>query len=229
MSLLTIERDHMKRTSLMITTLCMTLLYCVPAMAEQHTGPYVGGYVGGNYLPTADSTDNKGSFNISYKTALQWGAAIGWELGPDNRLGGGTGRVELEYSRRSNDIDSIDFKEGSFSGSGKMISDSVLFNCIYVHHNNTIWSPYLGVGAGVAFLKADDLRVTGRSISNDSTTEFAYQVGTGVEVALGGNVSLDIAYRFFGTLQPEFTETDGRTFKTDYFSHSALLGVRYGF
>lgn len=217
----------MKRTCWMIFALYLPLLLCGPALA-QHTGSYVGAFGGANLVPTATSSDDKGSFNLSFKPAVQWGAAVGWELGPGNFLGG-EGRVELEYSRRNNKLDQVEFTDGKVPGGGGLTVDSLLLNSYYVYHNKSIWSPYLGAGAGAARIKADGLQVTGQPLSSDSAIVFAYQLGTGVDIALAGPVSLDLGYRFFGCSQPQFAEPDGRKFKTDYFSHNVILGLRLDF
>ena len=48
----------MKRTCLMIIAICLPLMICGPVKA-QHTGPYVGAFIGGNALMTAKSTDDR--------------------------------------------------------------------------------------------------------------------------------------------------------------------------
>ena len=47
--------------------------------------------------------------------------------------------------------------------------------------------------------------------------------------ALSDHLSLDLGYRFFGSSRPEFKEANGLKFKMDYFSHSAVAGLRWGF
>lgn len=209
-----------------LIALCLLLLLCSPAMA-QHSGPYVGVLFGGNTLLTAKSSDEMGSFSLEFNPALQGSAVVGWDFEPGNPVG--EGRIELEYSRRGNDLDKVEFVEGSFKGGGKVTADSLLVNFYGVYHDKSLWSPYFGLGLGVARIKASDLLVTGYSLGSGSDTVFAGQLGTGVEFAMTKHLSLDLGYRFFATTRPEFKEVDSKRFKMDYYSHSALLGIRWGF
>lgn len=216
----------MKRISVTILALCVPLLFCMPAQA-QHSGPYVGAFFGGNALMKAKSTGTGGDSALEFKPALTGSAVVGWDLEPGNALG--EGRLELEYSRRSNSLDKVNFSGWSATGGGKMTADSLLFNCIGVFRDDTIWSPYLGLGLGAAQLKADNLTVTGAPFSNDSTVVFAYQVLAGFDIALSKHFSLDLGYRYFSTARPTFTEADGHKLTMDYVNHSATLGLRAGF
>jgi len=216
----------MNPTCLMIIALCLPLLLCGQASAE-HSGPYVGAFLGGNAPMNAKGSDNLGDFKLTFKQALQGSAVLGWDFEPGNPLG--EGRVELEYSRRSNQLNQVKFAEGSFDGGGKVTAESLLLNFIGVFHDNSRWSPYAGVGIGAARIAASDLTVSGQPMSNDSADVFAYQLAGGVDIALTDHLNLDLGYRFFGTAQPKFTEADGKTFKMDYLCHSAVLGLRLGF
>ena len=207
---------------------CLVLCCCGAAWAEPHTGPYVGGFFGGNLLMNANATDPQGSFGLEYRPAAMWGAVLGWDLGPDNPLGG-EGRVELEYSRRSTPLDQVGFAEGKVPGSGDLTVDSLLVNFIGVGHDDSAWAPYILLGLGAARSDASGLRASGQPLATDTATLFAYQAGIGVDYALSDHISFDLGYRFFGTTPPKFTETNGQRFETDYFSHSLMLGMRVGF
>jgi opacity protein-like surface antigen len=216
----------MKRTCQTIIALCLPLLFCGQVQA-QHTGPYVGAFLGGNALMNAKSSDDLGEFNLTFNPALQGSAVLGWDFEPGNSVG--EGRVELEYTRRSNPLDKVKFAEGSFKGGGNVIADSLLLNVFGVVHDTGRWSPYAGAGIGAARIEASDLKVTGQPLSNDSAVVFAYQLGAGVDVALTDHLNLDLGYRFFSSTRPAFTEAAGHIFKMDYTSHSAVLGLRVGF
>lgn len=216
----------MKRTCQTIITLCVQLLLCSPAMA-QHSGPYVGAFLGGNALMNAKASDNLGDSSLTFNPALQGSAVIGWDFEPGNPAG--EGRVELEYSRRSNQLDQVKFVEGSFNGGGNVTADGLLLNFYAVFHVSRRLSPYAGFGIGAARVEASDLNVNGYPLSNGSAVVFAYQMGGGVDFALTDHLNLDIGYRFFSSSRPKFTEVNGHTFEMDYISHSAVLGLRVGF
>lgn len=217
----------MKPIFRIMTALFLLLLFCGSAWAR-HTGPYVGAFLGGNILMDAKASDDQGSFNLSYNPGLQGSAVLGWDVGPGNPLGG-DGRVELEYTRRSNPLDHAEFVEGKAAGGGDLTVDSLLCNFMAVARTETRWSPYLLIGIGAARMDASGLTVSGTPLSTDTATVFAYQVGGGVDYALTEAVSLDLGYRFFGTTPPRFTEPNWQKFDTQYFSHSVVLGFRLGF
>ena len=115
----------MTRMSRILIALCMTLLPCGQAQA-QHSGPYVGAFIGGDTLVNAKGTDDLGSFGLRFGPALNGSAVFGWDFEPGNTLG--EGRIELEYTRRNNPLDQVKFVEGKFNGSGTLIADSLLLN-----------------------------------------------------------------------------------------------------
>lgn len=216
----------MKLTCRILAALCLPLMLCGPALA-QHAGPYLGGYVGGNALMSAKSSDDLGSFKLTFDPALLGSAVVGWDFKPGNPVG--EGRIEMEYTHRSNRLDKATFAEGSFTGGGAMTADSLLLNFFGVYHDKSRFLPYLGVGIGVSRMKASNVTLTSQPLSNGSSVVLAYQAGTGIDVVITDNVTLDIGYRFFSAVKPKFNETSGHAFTMDYYNHSAVLGLRVGF
>jgi len=207
-------------------TLCLTFLFCGPAMA-QHSGPFIGAFIGGNALMDAKASDDLGDFSLTFDKALQGSAVLGWDFEPGNPVG--EGRLELEYTRRSNQLNQAKFVDGSFQGGGTVTADSLLLNFFGVFHDNSRFSPYAGVGIGAARIEASDLQVAGFPMGSGSAVVFAYQLACGVDVALADHLNLDLGYRFFSSTRPSFTDVNGNTFDMDYSSHSAVLGLRLGF
>jgi opacity protein-like surface antigen len=162
-----------------------------------------------------------------FKPAVMEGGVIGWDFEPGNPVG--EGRIELEYSHRSNPLDQAKFAEGSVTGGGSITADSLLLNIYGVVHDNSRWSPYIGVGAGAARIEASGLTVTGQTLVSGTSTVFAYQAGAGIDIALTDHLNLDLGYRFFSGVKPAFTEANGHSFKMEYLNHSAVLGLRVGF
>ncbi len=216
----------MKRISRIITCLCLLLLLCSPVWA-QHTGPYVGGFAGGSLLMDSRSSDSQGDFTLKFKPELLGSAVIGWDLAPGTPVG--EGRIELEYSHRSNQLDQIKFAEGNFKGSGNVTSDSLLINFIGVLRDKRPWSPYAVVGIGAARIEADGLQVDGHPMGKGSDNVLAYQLGVGFDFTLTDYLSLDLGYRFFSSTRPQFKEVSGHNFGMAYMSHNAVLGLRFGF
>lgn len=217
----------MRITFQVFVGVCMLFAVSGTMAFAAHSGPYVGGYGGGNLLTFTKAYDNQGNFNIESDPALQYGGIIGWDLGPGNPVG--QGRIELEYSHRGNKVNQVNFSNGGFAGGGDLTADSLLLNAYALSRDRSFWSPYAGLGAGAARIKASGLKVAGFPIAEGTSTVFAYQVGLGVDFAVSENIALDLGYRFFGTLRPTFTESNGQKLKMDYFSNSLLLGLRFGF
>jgi len=192
-----------------------------------HSGPYIGAFVGGNALMDAKSTDRLGQFTFTFNPNMQGSAVLGWEFAPGNPVG--TGRVELEYTRRSNQLDKVKFVEGSFEGDGDITADSLMINFFGVYHDNKRWVPYYGVGVGAARIEASSLKVSGQPLATGSDTVLAYQLGVGIDYLLTKYLTLDLGYRFFNSIRPELTESNGQKFKMDYLSHSLVFGLRVGF
>jgi len=217
----------MKQISLTILALCLPLLLCGPARAA-HSGPYGGVFLGGNALMSARASDSQGDFSLTFNPGLLGSAVIGWDFEPGNPAG--EGRIELEYSHRTNRLDKAKYAQGSVPGGGSVTADSLLINFYGVFHDvDRSWSPYVGAGIGAVRIAASDLTVTGQPLSDDSALAFAYQVGVGIDYALTESLSLDLGYRFLGSTRPTFNETSGPAFRMDYYNHSAVLGLRVGF
>jgi opacity protein-like surface antigen len=216
----------MKHICQIIIVVSVLLALSVPVMA-QHFGPYAGVYAGGDILMTGNASDSKGRFNLEFDPGIFGSTTFGWDFSPSNPVG--EGRIELEYNHRSNKLDQAKFADGKFKAGGDVIVDSLLVNFIGVYRDNKAWSPYFGVGLGAALADVSKLTIVGNLLGNGSSTVFAYQALTGIEYALTERLSLDLGYRFFGTLSQNFTEANGQKAKMDYFSHNAVLGLKYGF
>lgn len=217
----------MKQISRMIIALCLPLLLWSPAWAA-HTGPYAGVFLGANDLMTAACNDSLGEFDLRFNPGLLGSAVVGWDFGPGNPAG--EGRIELEYTHRTNRLDQARFADGVAPAGGNLTADSLLVNFYGVSHDvSRSWSPYAGAGLGAARIATSDLTVTGEPLSSDSALVFAYQLGVGIDYALTDRLSLDLGYRFFSSTRPTFNEVNGPAFKMDYLNNSVVLGLRAGF
>jgi opacity protein-like surface antigen len=207
---------------------CFFLFALVSPLWAQNPGPYLGVYVGGQFLAPSESSDSLGTFNLEYQPAAPSGSVVlGWELEPGSNIG--EGRVELEYTRRRNRLDQAEFNDGKVSADGDVTADSLLMNAFGVYRSSSIWTPYLGAGLGVARISAADLNVTGQTLSDDDALVFAYQFGVGADIAITDFLTLDLGYRLFNTTKAKLKEANGEEFKLEYLSHSAMLGLRLSF
>lgn len=107
-------------------------------------------------------------------------------------------------------------------------------NVDYDFDTGSRWVPYVGGGLGVAIISIDTENAQGRSLSDDSDTVFAYQVGAGIgyEFPLeeGRSVTVSLDWRFFGTQDPTFKgDVSGGDIDVGINGHDIGIGVIYGF
>lgn len=205
----------------------LSFVFFVSPVWAQHSGPYLGVFVGGQLLSPAQGEGDSGSFNLEYQPAPSGSIVLGWELESGSSVG--EGRVEVEYTRRSNRLDQAEFAEGMVKGAGKLTADSLLVNTFGVYHSESSWTPYFGVGIGAARITAADLTVSGQPLSNDDALVLAYQLGVGSDIALTRSLTLDFGYRLFGSAKAKLKEANGNESKIGYLSHSAMVGLRLNF
>lgn len=169
---------------------------------------------------------------IGVYTALGHEGANGW-------------RKEFEFSYRQNDLRHLPGDGIAFTGwtedtvDGDIQSMAFMFNLIKNFNSDSKVTPYVGLGAGMARLKASyagaDPSFSGGfgSLSvNDKSWEFAYQGIAGLAFELAEGLALDLSYRYFATLDPDFSGTLAGTatsFNQEYNSHSLFAGLRWNF
>jgi outer membrane protein OmpA-like peptidoglycan-associated protein len=127
--------------------------------------------------------------NASFNTGFVVGGAVGYDfLGP---------RIEVEGVYREN--------TGTLSIAGLAGSAGVNFNQVAIMGNlyydflaGSAFVPYIGAGAGVAFLNAGALGSTAQS------TQFAYQGIVGVGWNINPMFRLNLEGRYYGTTTPNF-------------------------
>jgi outer membrane protein OmpA-like peptidoglycan-associated protein len=171
------------------------------APGQAYPGFYVGAEGGLNWLLN----------NNSYQMDTGWaaGGKIGYDfVGP---------RIELEgMYRQNNGTGTVGYPNGTFATrSGTINQVSVMANALYDFMPGATITPYVGAGAGVAFVDP--------SISPGCTmcsTQFAYQgiVGIGYNMAPGWRLDLD--GRYYGTTNPGQYQNN---------NFSVMMGLTYKF
>lgn len=182
-------------------------------------GFYVGAGAGVNWTRDADlrlpstSQELTAKHKIGGVADLSAGYATGF--GP---------RAELEFAWRwNNKIKDTSSSTGSLNGlGGKSRSIAIMGNGLYDIDTGTAFTPYVGVGAGLAQVHLD---LNGTS---DKDWVFAYQGIAGVAYNVTSNLALTVDYRYFATIDPKFDTTYGSV-KGEYGNHTILAGLRYSF
>jgi OOP family OmpA-OmpF porin len=257
----------LKRALLAATILAAPLVAPLAASAQPVTGLYIGLGAGANWINSPSKFDLSGesapgNFGLgpntridnagkaNFKTGYAGVASIGWGFGNGFR-------AEIEGNFRENEVDSIRGfnlapigRTGGFQRTyGAMANVLYDFDFANFGLGQSIFQPYVGVGAGYAWTEWRNIRgqsnAPGRGgavlYANDTDAQFAYQgiVGVGTPLTWLGVTGLTMTaeYRFMGTLQPElFTTIRSPTnnqigaagrIQADNYNHSVMLGLRY--
>jgi opacity protein-like surface antigen len=225
-------RSHL----VVIAVLALLAVPMVASTASARPGPYVSGFLGINVNQDADvsSTDfvTGRSFNdqVEFDPNIDIGGTAGYDFG--------TVRLEGELTYKHAGIKSITSRTGGFGFSnvdGDLGAFAMLFNGFFDLNNHSRLTPYLGGGIGFATLHLSDttgIDSSGRNVllyGAGSDTVFAYQVGTGVEIAINRQFSLDVGYRYFATDSARIDSSQAITTRLKFESHNAALGFRFRF
>lgn len=220
----------LKSTTLgFVSASLVVLLPTRQALSENlnEMGPFIKLHGGLNLaLDTDFDGSSSGSFpsgDANLKAGSIVGIAGGYKFSRNFSL-------ELEYAYRSNDIDSIDGPSGTrLADGGDLASVAIMTNAYYYFDVAESWSPYIGVGVGLAQEIDSDVRLTQVSDQRDLEDEgFAWQLILGAEVALDTNWRIFGEGRYFTAPSPEITNRNG-SYEIDYENVNLLVGVGYQF
>ncbi len=85
-------------------------------------------------------------------------------------------------------------------------------------------TPYVGAGVGLSTIRT---KFSQKEVSESNRTNaFSYQVGTGVDVKLSNNISLDVGYRYINYGNRKMKDSDE---KVKFNAHNVVAGLKYSF
>jgi OOP family OmpA-OmpF porin len=172
-------------------------LIAAPLAAQaQNLSPgfYVGVEGGINFIHNLNP--NIAGQTNSPRVGFMVGGVVGYDfVGP---------RVELEIPYRRNNVNTN-------YGLTNVQSIAAMVNVLYDFFPQSMISPHIGAGVGIA-------RVTANQ------TEFAYQGIAGLSAVFNDSIRVSLDYKFFGTTNPSFAGASYR-----YLNHSAMLTLAYKF
>ncbi len=193
----------------------ITVFFFVMLVAAALSAPaFAASYLSGSYsfVKTADADiyDGIDSGEISFDDGF--GLLVAYGIESD-----GGGRIEVELGYRSSDFDEWKIDGvGTFDVPGEIESISLMGNAYVDFVPQGRFSPYLGVGIGLARLEE---KVTGLGDAHDLVG--AYQLSLGGRYRASDIVTLDLQYRFFGTSEPTFEDVEA-----EYSNHNFMLSLR---
>ncbi len=214
----------MKKVLRIFALLTVLTMGAVPAFAQGEHGVYLG-------IKFIDSIQSYWGDDFAHtQNTVGGGIFAGYDFMPKLNV---PLRAEIEYAIRSNWNYNDEYStEGVTSAADMSINmQTLLANIYFDWHNESMFTPYLGAGAGVAFVNYSGSGAysqyayhTGSRDISGSKTNFAWQVGTGVGIDFTDHVTMDLGYRYisFGDLDEDYI--DG--FMN---SHELSVGLRFTF
>ena len=225
----------MKKSLLAATAIIALSLFAIEACAAdvpetEEAGFYVSLFGGASFLDDVDTevslTGYEYDYSVDTKTGYLLGGAIGMRVWNPLRA-----EVELSYARWK--AKSYEY-EGSltYDASGHLSATYLLGNLWIDIPTESALTPYVGGGAGVAWVDADT-SFNGTALGyGDGQAGFTFQLGAGVKFDLTDWVALDVGYRFKGVLDIDFEDAGGTPadFKGgDLYSHNVQGGLVFRF
>lgn len=215
---------------LLLFALCM----CFLTPSQAFSGAYVAPKIIGNIVSTPEMLTNIENAGVVKKTSSDFhddtlfsGAlAIGYNFNSTYNI---PVRAELEYSFFSQ------FSSRSGVLNLEVSIQTVLINTYYDFHNASKFTPYVGLGLGLAFLGVSGDVPYGDVFDKNTQTNFAWNIGVGSSYAVTDTISFDFAYRYaqFGKCETKKVVISANRVawrSTDTISaHQVMLGVRYTF
>ncbi len=189
-------------------------MVALPVMAQaqmlQYPGFYAGIEGGGSWMFNNTVTTPFGASGQMYPQ-IGWaaGGMVGYDfVGP---------RVELEGIYRRNEAT---IGSGNFNAFGAAKDDiAIMANLLYDFNAGGTIVPYIGAGAGIAFVRTSALNT-----SND-TTQFAYQAIVGVGYNIDPMFRVNVDARYYGTTNPYL---GGTGYTNNNLSAMLSLQVKFG-
>lgn len=184
---------------------------------------YLGGSIG--YNQTSDQTSEGPSrvVDVEYEEGYALSTYVGFRKTENLRFEG-------EFAFRRNDGEALSFNNVArpFAGAGTE-SYSLLANAIYDIPTDSAITPYVGVGAGIAFLENDF--VYGPATFQDKETAFVYQGMVGASMPVTDRIDLFVDGRYFAATGVDFTRNSpadsGVSLDSEYDNFTISVGYRF--
>ena len=224
----------MKLFTTVIAAACFLASVSTGNAQSKKPGPYISGFLGATMPKDSVVLSDTGTGiideTVSFDTGINTGITGGYDFGII--------RIEGEISYKHNELSSIKDNNNSANSyrnvDGNVGVMATMFNAFVDLKNDSPITPYFGGGIGVATIYLSETFATyngARKIiyDKDDDTVFAYQIGTGVEIALRPRYSLDIGYRYFATDKASFKNSFYPTSGLKMESHNVAVGFRFKF
>lgn len=198
------------------------------ATANAGVSPYVSAKVSYDINKVKAKVDVKGE-NGSLKSMKRLNKnLVGTHVAAGVRAGYVRGELELNVPTR-------DVRRGNFFGNGdgsfKLYKRSAMANVYFDYLTCTPWTPYVGAGLGMSYLKGQ-LFNGGQKVMDKSTYSLAWQVMGGIAYEFNSHWAIDLGYRYadYGRIRKNEGFRGGNVVsKITARDHEIMLGARYTF
>jgi outer membrane protein OmpA-like peptidoglycan-associated protein len=183
---------------------------------------------------------------LGHEPGLYFGLGIGWNA-PENRnitVDGSPAQIRFKDSvaalgaigyRWGNGVRSefeINYGQGDVKNtgaSGKQRDTSFMVNMLYDFSTGTNWVPYVGVGAGAALLRFDQVQAPNGTIYRGSSHNFTWQGIVGVSYLLSPETRLFLDYRYKGSGDHSYNGSVAGSSITNYNARASrvMLGISF--
>ncbi|MEO0545589.1 MAG: outer membrane beta-barrel protein [Pseudomonadota bacterium] len=212
--------------ALAASTALMAATFASSAQAEMS----ISLYGGANFSPhsTVDYDFNNGTSGSdtvawdgeSFAYPPYWGARISYWFDEMPAVG-----LALDFTHAKVKADPLpaDFKKLEFTDGINYLT----LNAMYRHDMDNGWTPYVGIGAGLAIphVEVTDIAETTRTLDYQ-VTGLAAQAMVGVDYAITDNWSAFAEYKMtYGEVDAELD--GGGTLNTEVISNQVLFGITY--
>ena len=232
-----------------LVSLCTIVLCVIPTVAAVADGLYVSAAGGVALVPgftdtphdlvkalddagsvSGEASDDEVTLRIRPKSDADWTFDVGFVAAGALGYGFGPARIDAEFSYlTANFVFPSEGNEATEPPDDTFTAMSLMASGWYDLDFGSFLTPYLGVGAGATNLSV--------KLTTDDDTWFdgvgwglAFQAGAGVALRVVAGFSLDIGYRFFGTLQTEVfdnADPDLSSVSPAVMAHRIQLGLRF--
>jgi opacity protein-like surface antigen len=217
----------------MLASSVLAILSASSIARAQESGLYVSAFGGGNFLHQNDfdiRSSNPALTGFSTLPATMHfdpGGVVGGTVG----YRWGSLAAEAELSGRRGMFEREDLPTGPIPLEGRYDAVSLMANVYYRFQNDMGFVPYLGTGAGVAFLSAK-VSPPGSPTLELSDTRAAFQAIAGIAFPVTQSAEIGLEYRYFVTDRPIYSIDLGGvagTANVGYNSSNVLLRLNWKF
>ncbi len=213
----------MKKISL--SALFLTAVLAVAPVSQAYADPTPGWYAGLGAI--LNDTQDANAHYPGNQNVVQYNLGWGAEGSAGYAFKNGV-RLEGEVAHIRAGVDKI--TSGGSGGSGTLADTDFFANAFYDFKTGTMWTPYIGGGAGMAVSDANSMGNLGNGLSmNDEQIVFAYQAIAGVSAQVTQHWAITADYRYIATSNPRFATPPSGNATIDNQSHNIVVGVRYSF